>query len=156
MTIPGVGELGACEILAETGPDMSRFPSHRHLVSWAGLCPRNDESAGRRRSNRLRRALDWLKVTLVQCAWAAVKKKDSCLCRQFHRLRARRGAKKAACAVAASILVAVFHMLRDGTCYADQTPEHLVHTDRERIANRLRKRLIKLGYQVSLKPAEAA
>jgi transposase len=93
-TIPGVGDLSAREIVAEIGIDMSRFPTHGHLLSWAGLCPRNDESAGKRRSTRMRKGSHWLKTTLVQCAWAAIKKKDSYLRAQFHRLRARRGAKK--------------------------------------------------------------
>jgi hypothetical protein len=79
ITIPGVGPLTAREILAESGIDMSRFPTSGQLVSWAGLCPRNDESAGRRRSNRMRKGAQWLKATLVQCAWAAIKKKDSYL-----------------------------------------------------------------------------
>ena len=74
---------------------MSRFPSDAHLVSWAGICPRNDESAGKRRSNRLRKGAPWLKTTLVQCAWAAVKKKNSYLQAQFYRINARRGPKKA-------------------------------------------------------------
>jgi len=93
-TIPGVDELGACVILAEIGRDMSRFPTAGHLISWAGLCPRNDESAGKRRSTRMRKAAAWLKTTLVQCAWAATRKKASYLQAQFHRLRARRGAKR--------------------------------------------------------------
>ena len=83
---------------------MSRFPTDGHLISWAGLCPKNDESAGKRRSSRMRKGAPWLKTTLIQCAWAAVRKKDSYLQAQFHRLRARRGAKKAIGAVAASIL----------------------------------------------------
>jgi transposase len=86
---------------------MSRFPSDQHLISWAGICPRNDESAGKRRSNRLRKGAPWLKTTLVQCAWAAKNKKDSYLQAQFYRIKARRGPKKAIMAVAASILTAM-------------------------------------------------
>ena len=123
-TIPGVSDLGACVILAEIGRDMSRFPTQRHLISWAGLCPRNDESAGKRRSTRLRKGAPWLKTTLVQCAWAAARKKGSYLQAQFHRLRARRGAKKAIGAVAASILTAIYHMLKDGTRYHDLGADH--------------------------------
>jgi transposase len=103
-TIPGVGDLGACVILSEIGQDMTRFPTHGHLLSWAGLCPGNNESAGKRRSNRMRKGDPWLKTTLIQCAWAAIRKKGSYLQAQFYRLRARRGPKKAICAVAASML----------------------------------------------------
>jgi hypothetical protein len=94
--------LSACVILAEIGRDMSRFPTAGHLISWAGLCPKNDESAGKRRSTRMRKGAPWLKTTLVQCAAAAARKKASYLQAQFHRLRARRGAKKALGALAAS------------------------------------------------------
>jgi transposase len=110
-TIPGVNELSACVILTEIGRDMSRFPTAGHLISWAGLCPKNHESAGKRRSTRMRKGAPWLKTTLVQCAWAAARKKASYFQAQFHRLRSRRGAKKAIGALAASILTAVYHML---------------------------------------------
>jgi hypothetical protein len=119
ISIPGIKNLGAHVIVSEIGVDMSRFPSHAHLISWAGICPRNDESAGKRRSNRQRKGAPWLKTTLVQCAWAAVKKKDSYLQAQFYRIKARRGPKKAIMAVAASILTAIYHMLKDGTMYKD-------------------------------------
>ena len=102
ISIPGVKNLGAHVIVSEIGIDMSRFPSAAHLISWTGICPRNDESAGKRRSNRLRKGAPWLKTTLVQCAWAAVRKKDSYLQAQFYRIKARRGPKKAIMAVAAS------------------------------------------------------
>src|ERR1700729_3895837 len=113
ISIPGVKNLGAHVIVSEIGIDMSRFPSAAHLISWTGICPRNDESAGKRRSNRLRKGAPWLKTTLVQCAWAAVRKKDSYLQAQFYRIKARRGPKKAIMAVAASILTAIYHMLKD-------------------------------------------
>jgi transposase len=93
-SIPGIKNLSAHVIVSEIGIDMSRLPSAAHLISWACLCPRNDESAGKRRSNRVRKGAVWLKTTLVQCAWAAVKKKDSYLQAQFFRIRARRGNKK--------------------------------------------------------------
>jgi transposase len=124
ISIPGIKNLGAHVIVSEIGIDMSRFPSHAHLISWAGICPRNDESAGKRRSNRLRKGAPWLKTTLVQCAWAAVKKKDSYLQAQFYRIKARRGPKKAIMAVAASILTAIYHMLKDGTMYKDLGRNH--------------------------------
>ena len=94
MSIPGIKNLGAHVIVSEIGIDMSRFPSDAHLISWAGICPRNDESAGKRRSNRLRKGAPWLKTTLVQCAWAAVKKKNSYLQAQFYRIKARRGPRR--------------------------------------------------------------
>ena len=94
-TIPGLSNVSAHVVVAEIGIDMSRFATPGHLLSWACMCPRNDESAGRRRSTRLRRGGQWLKTTLVQAAWAAVKVKGGYLQAQFHRLRARRGAKKA-------------------------------------------------------------
>ena len=107
---------------------MSRFPTAGHLISWAGLCPKNDESAGKRRSNRMRKGAPWLKTTLIQCAWAAARKKDSYLQAQFHRLRARRGAKKAIGAVAASILTSgLSHARSDGTLYHDLGPDHFDH-----------------------------
>jgi transposase len=93
-TIPGVKDLSARAILSEIGIDMTRFASDAHLISWACICPRNDESAGKRRSSRIRKGAPWLKTTLVQCAWAAARTKGSYLQAQFHRIRARRGAKK--------------------------------------------------------------
>jgi transposase len=153
ISIPGVQQLSACAILAEIGTDMSRFATAGHLLSWACMCPRSDESAGKRRSNRLRRGAAWLKTVLVQCAWAATRTKGSYLQAQFHRLRARRGAKKAIIAVAASILTAIYHMLRDGTFYRDLGPDHLNPRSTDQQARRLLRRLAHLGYQVELKPA---
>jgi transposase len=155
-SIPGVGALAARVIVAEIGTDMERFPSAGHLVSWAGLCPRNDESAGKRRSSRLRKGAPRLKTTLVQCAWAASRKRASYLQARFHRLRARRGARKAVCAVAASILTAAYHMLKDGTVYRDLGPDHFDHRSREVQARRLVRRLADLGYAVELTPSEPA
>ena len=153
-TIPGVSDLTAQVIVSEIGVDMGRFPTAGHLVSWAGLCPRNDESAGKRRSTRLRKGAAWLKTTLVQCAWAASRKKASYLQAQYHRLRGRRGPRKAACAVAASILTAAYHMLKDGTAYADLGPDHFDRRAREVQARRLVRRLADLGYAVDLAPLE--
>ncbi len=147
-TIPGVSTLSAEVILAEIGTDMSRFPTSGHLISWAGLCPRNDESAGKRRSTRLRKGAPWLKTTLVQCAWAASRRKASYLQAQFQRLRARRGPKKAICAVAASILTAAWHMLRNGTFYQDLGPDHFSHRAQGNRTARLVKQLTALGYTV--------
>ena len=152
MTIPGIRDIGAQVIVSEIGTDMSRFPSEGHLISWAGLCPRNDESAGKRRSNRLRKGAPWLKTTLVQCAWAAVRKKSSYLQAQFLRLKARRGPKKAIMAVAASILTAIYHMLKDGTLYQDLGSNHFQNRSKGQQTKRLAKRLADLGYKVALTP----
>jgi len=155
ISIPGIKNLGAHVIVSEIGIDMSRFPSHAHLISWAGICPRNDESAGKRRSNRLRKGAPWLKTTLVQCAWAAVKKKDSYLQAQFYRIKARRGPKKAIMAVAASILTAIYHMLKDGTMYKDLGRNHFDRRSTDKQKQRLVKRLAELGYVVEIKPLAA-
>jgi len=154
-TIPGVNDLSAYVIRAEIGGDMSRFPSVGHLISWSGFCPRNDESAGKRRSNRMRKGAPWLKTTLIQCAWAATRKNGSYLQAQFHRLRARRGAKKAIGAVAASILTAAYHMLKDGTLYHDIGPNHFDRRAKTVQTKRLLSRLERLGYAVQLTPLAA-
>jgi transposase len=151
-SIPGVGTLSAQMIVSEIGIDMNRFPTAGHLLSWAGLCPRNDESAGKRRSSRLRKGAPWLKTALIQCAWAAKRKKASYLQAQFQRLRSRRGPQKAICAVAASILTAVYHMLKDGTLYQDLGPDHFHRRSAVTQTQRLVRRLEHLGYAVDIKP----
>jgi len=155
-TIPGVRELSAEVIVAEIGIDMARFPTQAHLIAWSGLCPRNDESAGKRRSTRMRKGAPWLKTTLIQCAWAAARTKDSYLQAQFHRLRARRGAKKAIGAVAASILTAAYHMLQTGALYNDLGPNHFDQRAKEKHVHRLINRLRNLGFAVALTPVEVA
>jgi transposase len=152
-TIPGVSDVAAAAIVAEIGDDMSRFPTAGHLVSWAGLCPRLDESAGKRLSNRTRRGAPWLKTLLVQAAWSASKKRDSYFRARFLRLKARRGPKKAVVAVAASILTAAYQMLKTGAEFHDLGPTHFDLADRQRAADRLRRRLQALGYRVNLEPA---
>jgi len=155
-TIPGVKALSAQGIVSEIGTDMSRFPTAGHLVSWAGLCPRNDESAGKRRSTRLRKGAPWLKTVLVQCAWAAIRKKRSYLQAQYLRLKSRRGPQKAICAVAASILTAVYHMLKDGTLYHDLGPDHFHRRSKTTQTLRLVRSLEHLGYAVEIKPLPTA
>lgn len=154
-TIPGISQLSAQVIVSEIGTDMSRFATDAHLRSWAGLCPRNDQSAGKRRSTRLRKGAPWLKAMLVQCAWAATRSKGTYLHAQYLRLRSRRGPKKAICAVAASILTAAYHMLKDGTFYADLGAAHFDRRRPETQARRLVKRLADLGFSVELKPVAA-
>jgi len=153
VTIPGVGELTAEVVLSEIGLDMGRFPSAGHLISWAGLCPRQDESAGKRRSTRLKKGAPWLKTALVQAAWAAVRKKHSYFNAQFQRLRGRRGARKAICAVAASILTAIYHMLNDGTAYADLGPDHFRRNEPMTRAKALARQIERLVFTCSLSPA---
>jgi transposase len=151
-TIPGLRGVAAHVVVAEIGIDMSRFATPGHLLSWACLCPRNDESAGKRRSTRLRPGANWLKTTLVQAAWAAIKVKGSYLQAQFQRLRARRGAKKAIIAVAASMLTAIWHMLRDGTEWHDLGAAHFDRADAKKSATRLIRRLQQIGYTVQVTP----
>ena len=152
-TIPGLSDLTARVVVSEIGTDMGRFPTAGHLVSWAGLCPRNDESAGKRRSNRLRKGDPWLKTVLVQCAWAGARKKGSYLRAQYQRLARKRGPKKAICAVAASILTAAYHMLRDGTFYRDLGEGHFQRDTPEARAGRLAKQIERLGFNCTIAQA---
>jgi transposase len=154
-TMPGISDVTAHVIVAEIGVDMTRFATDAHLRSWAGFCPRSDESAGKRRSNRVRKGAPWLKTTLVSAAWAAVRVKESYLQAQFHRLRARRGAKKAILAVASSMLTAAYHMLKNGVEYQDLGASHFTRRDREKIILRLVRRINDLGCQVQVVPQAA-
>jgi transposase len=154
-TLPGVSDLTAQVLVAEIGVDMARFPTAGHLISWAGLCPKNDESAGKRRSTRVRKGAPWLKTTLVTAAWAAVRVKDTYLQAQFLRLKPRRGAKKAILAVAASMLTAAYHMLKDSVAYRDLGADHFTRRDRSKVILRLVKRLHDLGCDVQLAPQAA-
>jgi transposase len=151
--IPGVSSLSAEVIIAEIGVDMSRFETAGHLVSWAGLCPRNDESAGKRRSNRMKKGAPWLKATLVQCAWAAARTKGSYFQAQYHRLRSRRGPKKAIGAVASSMLTAAYHMLKNGTFYQELGANHFDNRAKDKQALHLIHRLKNLGFTVQITPS---
>jgi transposase len=152
-TMPGVSDTAARVLIAEIGVDMTRFPSAGHLVSWAGLCPRLDESAGKRRSTRIRHATPWLKTTLIQAAWAATRKKGSYLQAQFLRVKNHRGPKKAIVAVAASMLTAAYFMLRDGVEYHDLGGRYFVERDKQRLTKSLLRRLRDLGVVVEVKAA---
>jgi transposase len=148
--IPGIDVIVAWAIVGEIGLDMSRFPTHQHLISWACLCRRLDESAGKRKSTRTRKGACWLKTVLVQAAWAAVRTKNTYYRAQFLRLRARRGPKKAIVAVAASMLTATYYILRDGVEYRELGGQYFERLDRTQVTQRLVKRLRDLGYDVQL------
>jgi transposase len=154
-TMPGLSTTAASVIVAEIGHDMTVFPTAGHLLSWAGLCPRLDESAGKRRSTRTRPSALWLKPVLVQAAWAATRKKDGYFHAQFMRLKTRRGPKKAILAVAASMLTSAYHMLRTGAEFEDLGSQYFTQQDKERITKRLVRRLHDLGVEVEIKQPAA-
>jgi transposase len=153
-TIPGVSRRGAQEIIAAIGVDMSRFPSHRHLASWAKLCPGTNESAGKRGNAATGKGNPYLRETLVEAGWAAGRTKQTYLAAQFHRLKGRRGAKRAVVAVAHSILVIAYHILKeDGSVYEDLGPNYFDERSKEATTKRTVNRLERLGYKVTLEPA---
>jgi transposase len=154
--IPGVDRRVAEVLLAEIGPDMTPFPSDAHLASWAGLCPGNNESAGKKRSGKTTQGSRWLRTALVQAAWAASHKKDSYFQAHARNLMRRRGRKRGLVAVAHSLLTVIYHMLKEGTAYRDLGPQFL---DRTRATHLIRfhvRRLRSLGMQVALTPEAAA
>lgn len=151
--IPGMGRATAEQLRAETGQNMSRFPTQAHLAAWAGLAQGSDESAGKRRSGKTRKGNPWLREALVEAARAAARTRSSYLSAQYHRLAARRGAKRAAVAVAHSLIVIIYHMLRDGTSYLDLGPDYFTRRDRERLVRRAVRRIEQLGYKVTLEVA---
>jgi transposase len=152
--IPGVGRRTAEALVAEIGTDMRRFPTAGHLASWAGMCPGNDESAGKRRSGRTRKGSPWLRTALIEAAQAAGRTKNTYLAAQYHRLAGRRGKKKAAVAVGHTILVVAYHLLRQpGATYRDPGPHHFDERDRQAVRHRLVHRLEGLGYKVTVEPA---
>jgi len=155
-TIPGVQRRTAEVIIAETGADMSVFPSAKHLASWAGQCPGNDESAGKRRSGRTRKGSRWLGIALTEAALAATRQKNTYLGAQYRRLRGRRGHKKALGAVKHSIIVAAWHMLSTGELYNDPGADYFDRrVDPQRKIKRLITQLEGLGQRVVLEPAAA-
>ena len=153
MTIPAVKQTVARVIVAEIGVDMSRFPTVGHLISWAGLCPRLDESAGKRRSTRTRPGAPWLKTALVQAAWVAARTRNTYLRAQFLRLKSRRGPKKAILAVAASMLTAAYYILKDHVTYIELGADYFERRSKAQITRRLVKRLESLGLTVEVRPA---
>jgi transposase len=155
-TIPGVQRRTAEVIIAETGGDMTKFATAKHLASWAGVCPGNDESAGKRRSGKTRKGSKWLRQTLTEAAKAAARTKNTYLAAQYARLRVRRGANRATVAVAHSILVAAWHMLQTGETYADPGGDYYARRDPERTTRRLIAQLERLGHTVTLQEQQVA
>jgi transposase len=155
VTMPGLSTTAAAVVVAEIGTDMTVFPTHGHLLSWAGLCPRLDESAGKRRSSRTRPTAPWLKPVLVQAAWAATRRKDTYFRAQFLRLKSRRGPKKAILAVAASMLTAAYHMLRDGAEFHESGSQYFEQHQKGQTAQRLIRRLRGLGLEVEVRQPAA-
>ena len=157
QTIPGVGKRTAEVIIAEIGVDMSRFPSAGHLASWAGMCPGNHESAGKRRSGRARKGDAALRSALCEAAWAAARTKDTYLAAQFHRLRRRFGKggdNKAIFAVGHSMLVIIWHLLANHCDYEELGGDYFARrTDAEARTRYLVRQLHALGHQVTLEPA---
>jgi len=154
--VPGVDRRVAEVVLAEVGADMHPFPTHRHLASWAGICPGNEESAGKRRRRRITPGNRWLKRTLVQAAWAASHTKHTYLASQYRRLVGRRGKKRALVAVGHSLLVIFYHMLKNGSTYADLGGDFFDRLEPERLTRYYVKRLERLGHKVTLESKVAA
>jgi len=154
--IPGINRPTAEVLLAEIGWDMSRFPTAKHLASWAGMCPGNNESAGKRRSGKTRKGSPWLRHALVEAAHGAVHTKNKYFKAQYHRIAARRGKKKALLAVGHSVLVVVYHLLTRQSDYADLGADYFEERDREAVQRRCVRRLERLGYAVSLVPTSQA
>ncbi len=154
--IPGVGRRVAEALLAEIGTDMSRFPSAKHLASWAGMCPGNYESGGKRHKGKTRRGSPWLRAALSEAAWGASHSKDTYLSAQYHRLSARRGRKRAIVAVGHSILTAAYYILLRQQPYADPGHNYYDERDRAAIQKRLTRRLEGLGFKVTLEPVQDA
>lgn len=148
--IPGIGKRSAEIILAEIGQDMSRFPTAGHLCSWAGLCPGNNESAGKRRSGKTRKGNKTLKSILVECAGSAAKNKNSFFHSQYERIAIRRGKKRAKLAVAHSMLIAIYYMIKEDKEYQDLGSDFYNKFNKEKKANSYIKKLKELGYNVQL------
>ena len=152
-TIPGIDRIGAISLVVETGADMDRFPSAAHLCSWAGMCPGLDESAGKRRSGKTRKANRYLRATLIQAGTAASHKKNSALQALYVRVKGRRGHKKAVVATGHQILEIAYYVMRDGISYHELGADYFQRRDRDRTVRRHIKQLEALGYVVTVQEA---
>jgi len=153
--IPGVNATTIEAVVAEIGSNMDQFPTHQHLASWAGLCPGNHASAGKRKGGKTTKGNPWLRRALAEAAWAAARTKDTYLAAFYRRLAARRGAKRALVAVSHALLIVIYHMLKHGLPYQDLGPDYFDKLHSAGMERYLVRRLERLGYQVSLRPAAA-
>ena len=155
-TVPGISQTVAEVVVAEVGADLASFPSSSHLASWAGLCPPNRESAGKRQGGPGRKGNRWLRTILVQAAWAASHSKGTYLAAQYRRLAARRGRKRALIGVAHSLLQAIYHIIKGGRVYQELGGDYFDRLQGDRLARHLVRRLESLGHRVTLEPAQKA
>jgi transposase len=156
QSVVGIGEIAAACIIAEIGTDMSRFASDKHLASWAGLCPGNKQSGGKRLSGKTTKGNPYLRAILCEVAWAITHTKDNYLSAFYHRMARRHGKPKAIVALAHKVLVIIYHILRTKKPYTDLGADYFEQQDRERIQRHHLRRLEQLGYTVTLAPKEVA
>jgi transposase len=155
-TIPGINQRAAENVVAEIGVNMAQFGDARHLCSWGGICPGNNESAGKHRSGRTSDGDKWLKATLVEAAWATSRMKSSYFAAQYRRIASRRGKKRALVALAHSMLVIIFHIMKDKVVYRELGPDFFDKLNTERLKRYLTKRLESLGYKVEVSNGKTA
>ena len=154
--VPGIGPVAAVAIIAEIGVDMDRFPTAEHLASWAGVCPGNKQSGGRRLSSATTKGNAWLRRILGEVAWASIHERDSVFRARYYRLKPRLGAQQALVAIMHQLLKVIYHILKTGDCYRELGPDYYQPADTQRLTRRLTKRLERLGYTVTLAPSSAA
>ncbi len=154
-SVPGISQRAAEIVVAELGVDLHRFPSAKHLASWAGMCPGNKESGGKRLSGKTRKGNVWLRQVLIEIAHVASKTKETYLAAQYRRIAARRGKKRALIALGHTILVIIYHILTERKPYHELGGTYFDQREREQVERRLVRRLERLGYSVSLQPADS-